>query len=198
MTKIGLTGGIGSGKSTATAILRNLKIPVIDADLIVKNLTKNNQQIRRQIQIAFPEVATSEGKLNQKMLREIIFSDQERRRNLEAILHPAVRTEIQKKSKTISGPSCVIVIPLLIEADMSDLVDKIVVIDCNRKKQIERVTKRDHCTVQQVMDIINTQAGREERLANADFVIDNNGDLKDLEKQLLTAKNQWENDLDTA
>ena len=81
---------------------------------------------------------------------------------------------------------------------MSDLVDKIVVIDCSRKKQIERVTKRDHCTVQQVMDIINTQAGREERLANADFVIDNNGDLKDLEKQLLTAKNQWENDLDTA
>jgi dephospho-CoA kinase len=182
---VGLTGGIGSGKSTVTDIFQQLGIPVIDADVIAHALVEPGQPALGEIIKAFgPDSVNASGVLDRNRLRELVFSDPEQRRRLEAILHPKIRREIIALTANIRTPYCIVVIPLLLETDQRDLVDRILVVDTGVDNQIVRVTMRNSLPRREIMAIITAQASRDRRLAAADEVIDNNGSLAELKNQV--------------
>lgn len=192
MLKIGLTGGIGSGKSTVAKIFAELKVPIIDADIIVHALTTKGKPAYRKICSHFgAEVITDEGKLARKKLRDLVFANQKERVWLENLLHPLVFQAIKKHLKTMRAPYCILVIPLLFETDAIKLVDRALVIDCPKTVQIERITQRDHITKTKVKAIINTQISRRERLKMADDVICNQQSLSNLKKQVKIFHQQY-------
>jgi dephospho-CoA kinase len=174
MLKIGLTGGIGCGKSTVTKIFEQLKTPVIDADEIAHQLVAIGQPALAQIQQEYgSDVINPDGSLNRKLLRELIFSDCRQKQKLEAILHPLVYQSIQAKLKQLNTPYCIICIPLLFETNMAHLVDRILVVDCSVETQIKRLQKRDNMTIERIQSIIDSQASRDVRKAQANDLIDN-------------------------
>ena len=174
MLKIGLTGGIGCGKTTVAKIFEQLKIPVIDADDIAHQLVAVGQPALARIQQEFgPELLNSDGSLNRKMLRELIFSDPKQKQKLEAILHPLVYQAIAAELEQLNTPYCIICIPLLFETNMTHFVDRILVVDCSVETQIERVLRRDNMTMARIQSIIDSQVSRAFRKAQADDLIDN-------------------------
>lgn len=181
MLRVGLTGGIGSGKSTAAAIFAGHGVPIIDADEIARRLAAPSEPAFREIVQAFGEdVVMADGKLDRERLRRIVFEDAARRHRLEAILHPRVHDEIERQTRCLNAPYCIIVIPLLIEANQHDLVDRIVVIDVDEDLQRQRVAARGQLPEEQIRQIIAAQLSRSERLRHADDVILNNAALADL------------------
>ena len=182
---VGLTGGIGSGKSTVADFFRQLGIPVIDADIIAHTLVEPGQPALVEIIKVFgPDSVDASGVLDRNRLRKLVFSDPAQRHRLEAILHPKIRRKIIGLTTNIQTPYCIVVIPLLLETDQRDLVDRILVVDTGVDKQIARVTLRNDLPRHEIMAIITAQASRDRRLAAADEVIDNNGSLADLEYQV--------------
>ena len=182
---VGLTGGIGSGKSTVADLFQQLGIPVIDADVIAHTLVEPGQPALVEIIEAFgANTVDASGVLDRARLRKLVFSYPEQRRRLEAILHPKIRREIITLTTNIRTPYCIVVIPLLLETDQRDLVDRILVVDTGVDKQIARVTMRNGLSRHEIMAIITAQASRERRLAAADEVIDNNGSLNELNSQV--------------
>jgi dephospho-CoA kinase len=182
---IGLTGGIGSGKSTVADLFQQLGIPVIDADVIAHTLVEPGQPALVEIIEAFgANTVDASGVLDRARLRKLVFSDPEQRRRLEAILHPKIRREIISLTTNIRTPYCIVVIPLLLETEQRDLVDRILVVDTGVDRQIARVTMRNGLPKHEIMAIITAQASRERRLAAADEVIDNNGSLNKLKSQV--------------
>jgi dephospho-CoA kinase len=174
MLKIGLTGGIGCGKSTVARIFEQLKTPVIDADEIARQLVAIGQPALAQIQQDFGTVVFKpDGSLDRKKLSEIVFSDPEQKQKLESILHPLVYRSIQAKIKQLNTPYCIICIPLIFETNMTQLVDRILVVDCSFETQIERIRKRDNMTIEKIQSIINSQVSRAFRKAHANDLIDN-------------------------
>lgn len=174
MLKIGLTGGIGCGKTTVARIFEQLKTPVIDADEIAHQLVAIGQPALAQIQQEFGTgVFNPDGSLNRKKLRELVFSDPKQKQKLEAILHPLVYQSIQAKLKQLNTPYCIICIPLLFETNMTRLVDRILVVDCSVETQIERVQKRDNMTIERIQSIIDSQVSRAYRKAQANDLINN-------------------------
>jgi len=172
--KIGLTGGIGCGKSTVSAIFAELAVPVIDADTISHDLVAPGRPALVLIQDVFgADVITSDGTLDRAKLRGIVFADPQAKKNLEAILHPLIYQAIQTQLEQLHSAYCLIVIPLLFETNMTHWVDRILVVDCPVEQQIARVVGRDKLTVEQVQAIINSQVPRSVRLADADDVIAN-------------------------
>lgn len=185
MLKIGLTGGLGSGKTTAANFFAELDVPVIDADQIARHLATHNKAVLNQIKNKFGvTIFDSEGQLDRRKLRETIFKDTDQRLWLENLLHPLIWQQMLTQAHAIvDHPYCVLVIPLLTEKKLP--VDRILLIDTPLHLQLERTQKRDQATVEHVQAILATQAKREERLANADDVIVNDGDLKHLKQQVL-------------
>ena len=182
---IGLTGGIGSGKSTVAGIFRQFGIPVIDADVIAHALVAPGQPALEEIIKAFgPDSVDADGVLDRNCLRKLVFSDPEQRRRLEAILHPKIRREIITLTTNIQTPYCIVVIPLLLETDQGDLVDRILVVDTGVDNQIARVTMRNGLPVDEIIAVITAQASRDSRLAAADEVINNDGSLDELASQV--------------
>jgi dephospho-CoA kinase len=178
---VGLTGGIGSGKSTVADIFQQLGIPVIDADVIAHALVEPGQPALGEIIKAFgANSVDASGVLDRNRLRKLVFSDPEQRCRLEAILHPKIRREIIALTTTIQTPYCIVVIPLLLETDQRDLVDRILVVDTRIDNQITRVTMRNGLPRREIIAIMTSQASRDSRLAAADDVIDNNGALDEL------------------
>src|SRR5215212_1635926 len=178
MLTIGLTGGVGCGKSTIADLFQRQNVPVIDADIIARDLVAPDSRILRDIVAAFGEgILLPDGQLNRRKLRRIAFEQPENRRRLENILHPAMRSEILARKGMSSTPYCLVVIPLLVESGMIDLVDRVLVVDCDEAQQIARVTARDSCTADEVRAIIASQASRDTRLAAADDVILNTATL---------------------
>jgi dephospho-CoA kinase len=174
MLKIGLTGGIGCGKSTVARIFEQLKTPVIDADEIAHQLVAIGQPALAQIRQDFGTVVFKpDGSLDRKKLSEIVFSDPKQKQKLESILHPLVYRSIQAKIKQLNTPYCIICIPLIFETNMTQLVDRILVVDCSFETQIERVQKRDNMTIEKIQSIINSQVSRAFRKAHANDLIDN-------------------------
>jgi dephospho-CoA kinase len=174
MLKIGLTGGIGCGKSTVARIFEQLKTPVIDADKIAHQLVTSGQPALAQIQQDFGiRVFKPDGSLDRKKLGEIVFSDPKQKQKLESILHPLVYQFIQAKIKQLNTPYCIICIPLIFETNMTHLVDRILVVDCSVETQIERVCKRDNMTIERIQPIIESQVSRAFRKAHANDLIDN-------------------------
>ena len=182
---IGLTGGIGSGKSTVAGIFQQLGVPVIDADVIARALVAPGQPALKEIIKAFgPDSVDASGVLDRNRLRKLVFSDPEQRRRLEAILHPRIRLEIIALTTNIQTPYCIVVIPLLLETDQRDLVDRILVVDTGVDKQLARVTMRNGLSEYEITAIIAAQASRDQRLAAADEVINNDGSLDELAPQV--------------
>ncbi|MGZ4954931.1 MAG: dephospho-CoA kinase [Methylobacter sp.] len=174
MLKVGLTGGIGCGKSTVAKIFADLNIPVLDADEIAHRLVEKGQPALAQIQQEFGKaILNPDGSLNRQHLREIVFSDLKQKQKLESILHPLVYKTIQAELEQLASPYCIISIPLLFETNMTHLVDRILVIDCPVETQIERVKTRDNLTVERIQSIIDNQVSRAYRKANAEDLIDN-------------------------
>ncbi|MBU2570185.1 MAG: dephospho-CoA kinase [Gammaproteobacteria bacterium] len=174
MLKIGLTGGIGSGKTTIADLFSELNVPVIDADDIAREVVEPGSQALEQIRHAFGErVIAADGNLDRSAMRELVFADTEQKRKLEAIVHPMVRQSILKRVASLDASYCIICIPLLVESGMVNLVDRVLVVDCPVETQIERVTKRDCLDEKIVRAIIDSQATREQRKALANDLIDN-------------------------
>jgi len=173
MLKIGLTGGIGCGKTTVSKLFEQLNIEVIDADIIAHQLVEIGQSALEEIALAFgKDLLNVDGSLNRKKLSQIIFSDSQQKQKLEAILHPLIYEAIQTALKSIDSAYCIISIPLLFETNMIDLVDRILVIDCPEQTQIERVLKRDAMPLAQIQTIIDSQVSRAYRRNHADDLID--------------------------
>ncbi len=185
---IGLTGGIGSGKSTVAQIFRDLKITVIDADQITKRLVAPGEAALDSIVSHFgPTILQPNGELNRAKLRSRIFESVEERRWLEKLLHPLVKADILKCATLISpGEYCVVEIPLLIESQFEGAVDRILVVDCLESQQIDRVAIRDAIPRSSIAAILRTQADRKTRLAMADDIISNDTTRDVLKQQVRT------------
>lgn len=174
MLKVGLTGGIGCGKSTVARIFADLNIPVLDADQVAHSLVEKGQPALARIQQEFgASILNPDGSLNRRHLREIVFSDLKQKQKLESILHPLIYKTLQAELEPLVAPYCIISIPLLFETDMTHLVDRILVIDCPVETQIERVKIRDNLTIERIQSIIDNQVSRAYRIAKADDLIDN-------------------------
>jgi len=174
MLKIGLTGGIGCGKSTVARFFAELNVPVVDADEIAHQLVEKGQPALLEIQQVLGEgILEADGSLNRKKLRDIVFSTPAAKKKLEAIVHPLVYQSIQAKLEQLYAPYCIICIPLLFETGMSHIVDRILVVDCPVEVQIERVRVRDNLTVATIQSIIDSQVSRDFRTAKADDLINN-------------------------
>ncbi len=184
---VGLTGGIGSGKSTVAERFAELGVAVIDTDAIAHELTAARGAAIPAIVAAFgPEVLKSDGALDRRRMRELVFADGDAKRRLEAILHPLIRGESEARCRAAaSAPYVLLVVPLLVEtAGYRDRVDRTLVVDCDEALQIARVMARG-LDAEAVRAIMATQASREQRLAAADDVIDNDDDLAALDSQIL-------------
>jgi len=183
---VGLTGGVGSGKSTVAEIFRELGVPVIDADQLARELTLPGQPALREITEAFgTEVLDAQGRLDRAALRRIVFADEGARRRLEAILHPRIRERMEEAlAEVAEAPYAILVIPLLLETRQQDLVDRILVVDADPDLQVRRVMARDGVDEAQVRAIMAAQVDRETRLAAADDLILNEDDLDDLKGQV--------------
>lgn len=176
MFKVGLTGGIGSGKSTVADCFAVHGVPVIDTDLIARELTALGGAALAAIRAAFDDsVMHADGTLNRAALRSRVFSDGAARRQLEAILHPRIRQRVEQRLATVTAaPYVLIVIPLLVETgSYRDMLDRVLVVDCPEDMQIARVRARSGLDPDQINAILAAQAGRSERLAAADDVIVN-------------------------
>ena len=186
MLRIGLTGGIGSGKSTISDIFHSIyHIPIIDADEISRFLLSPNQSAFKEVVNVFgDDVVMSTGEIDRKWLREKIFNHKDLKQQLEHIIHPKVRDEISKQVSTVQTSYCLIVIPLLVESNMQSTVDRILVVDTNQDNQIQRVTSRDNCAPEHVLSIIDSQIDANKRLESADDVITNNGNIQELHHQV--------------
>ena len=178
---VGVTGGIGSGKSTAADRFRQLEVPVIDADVVARQIVEPGMPALQEIINAFGEsVANDRGELDRAELRKIIFADSNRKSQLEAILHPRIYAEILRLLSELSTSYAIVVIPLLAESKREYPLDRILVIDVPSDVQISRVTTRDDQSTEEVERIISSQASRHSRLTIADDVIENIGSKDDL------------------
>jgi dephospho-CoA kinase len=179
--RIGLTGGIASGKSTVARLFTDLRVPVIDADVAARAVVAPGMPgLARVIERFGPGVLAQNGELNRRALRDLIFSNPGARRDLESILHPLIRADMERSADQAVGPYIVMAIPLLIEGGPSDRVDRILVVDVDEAVQLQRVMERDGCTAEQARAILASQASRSARLAAADDVLQNTGTVTDL------------------
>lgn len=183
--KIGLTGGIGSGKSSACEIFSELGVPVIDADIIAHNLVKPGMPAFKEIIEVFGnEIISNDGTLDRTIIRDKIFTNEADRKKLENILHPAIYREIAIQVENINFKYCIISIPLLLETDASKTVDRVLVIDIPRELQLERTSNRDKTNKGDIEAIIDCQISRKDRLSAANDIVDNKGDINALRKKI--------------
>lgn len=182
---VGLTGGIGSGKTAVSDQFARLGAPVIDTDQISRELVEPGQPALAEIVATFgPDCLDERGRLRRDRLRERVFADPDGRRRLEAILHPRVRAAMHGRIARLHAPYCVVVIPLLVETGMTEGMDRILVVDVPESEQIRRVMARDGASEQQARQILAAQARREKRLSHADDVLENTGDLEALNERV--------------
>ena len=181
MLAVGITGGIGSGKSAAADRFSELGVPIIDADVIARQIVEPGRPACRKVIDAFgDEVASDDGGLNRAKLRKIIFSEPEKKTLLENILHPEIHAEILRQIAELSTPYTIVVIPLLAESKRQYPLDRILVIDAPAELQVSRVCARDDQSESEVKRVIQLQSSRPDRLAIADDVIENTGTLQSL------------------
>lgn len=184
---IGVTGGIGTGKTAVCNLFAKLGVETIDADEIARVVVAPGQPALAELVAAFgPSILTTDGNLDRKKLREVVFRDDALRRRLEDILHPRIRAEMSKRLTQQIGPYCLLCVPLLLETGESPEVDRVLVVDSAVETQRTRASARDGTSPEEVEHIIRVQMPREQRLAKADDIIDNNGSLEQLEQQVET------------
>jgi len=178
---IGLTGGIGSGKTVASDAFAEFGAPVIDTDVLARELVEPGQPALREIAANFGQSCLlANGQLNRAELRRRVFDEPVLRKRLESILHPKIRELTRKRIAALKAPYCLVVVPLLVESDMLQMMDRVLVIDVPESVQIGRVQARDGTEDRQARRIVDAQASRKQRLEAADDVIENSGSLEDL------------------
>ena len=183
--RVGLTGGIASGKSTIAEEFHDLGIPVIDTDIIAREVVSPGQPALEEIRKRFGKsIIDANDQLDRAELRKIIFTNDDSRRDLEAIIHPKISSETKRQANVAGGTYQIVVVPLLVESELLDFVDRVLVIDCSRKNQIKRLVERDDESVAQAKRIISAQTSREDRLEIADDVIRNNGNVDEIRAQV--------------
>ena len=183
--RVALTGGIASGKSTVADLFAAFGVPVIDTDVIARQVVEPGQPALAKISATFgPDVLDADGRLDRRRMRERIFTDPDAKRRLEAILHPAIRAEMEQQSMAAQGPYQVLVIPLLTEGGRRDHVDRVLLVDVPEELQIQRLMMRDGVSHEQAQASLNAQATRAQRLALADDVIRNTGRVDGLREQV--------------
>jgi dephospho-CoA kinase len=179
--RIGLTGGIASGKSTVAARFSELGIPVIDADQSSRSVVAPGQPGLKAVVARFGAgVLTADGELDRRALRQLIFADPRKRRDLEAILHPLIRADMERRAAQAVGPYLILEIPLLVEGGARDQVDRILVVDADEAAQLQRLMTRDAESAEQARAILAAQANRAARLKAADDVLLNSGTVPEL------------------
>jgi dephospho-CoA kinase len=186
---IGLTGGIGSGKTAVSDLLAKLGAGIIDTDLIAHQITAPHGAAISQIEKQFgPDFIAANGALNRDKMRSLVFAKPGARKSLEAITHPLIRQETIRQALQLSkegAPYLVFVVPLLIESgSWMELIDRLVLVDCPEETQIQRVMQRSNLPREEIERILTAQASREERLKYADVVIENKESLKNLEVEV--------------
>ena len=185
MLIIGLTGGIGSGKSVASDKFKSLGIVVVDADVASRTVVETGKPALKEIQDHFGSgIITAEGKLDRNKLREIIATDSKERKWLESVLHPKIGEQITKEISESTSIYTLFVAPLLLETNSQEMCSRVVVVDVPKDVQIQRTAKRDKVSSNQVEQMVAAQMKREKRLEKADDVLLNNGTIEDLEKQV--------------
>jgi len=185
--RIGLTGGIASGKSTAAKFFGALGVPILDSDQIARDVVEPGQPpLERLIERFGPKILTADGHLDRPALRDIVFSDPKARADLEALTHPAIGAAMEARSAEAGGPYQILVIPLLVEKNLAAHVDRVLVVDCDEELQIRRLRDRDGSTPAQVQAILKAQAPRAARLKAADDVIHNDTDMGTVRNQVAT------------
>jgi dephospho-CoA kinase len=185
MLRIGLTGGIGSGKSTVAAMFAERGVPVIDTDEIAKDLAAPGAPAYKRIVRAFGDVIlNSAGEIDRARLRARVFSHNVERHRLESILHPLIRAEVARRVKTLQVEYCIIVIPLLYEAKFENIVDRVLLIDADELQQVSRAAARSHMTEDEIHDIMAAQFDAESRRQRADDVLENRTDFAQLQSEV--------------
>ena len=182
---IGLSGGIASGKTIVSDEFSSLGADIIDTDIIARELIFPGSETLNEIVSVFGEnVLQDDGNLNRKLMRQIIFSEKDKKITLEKIMHPKIQNEVKLKIQSASGQYQIIVVPLLLQSPILDFVDRVLIIDCNEKIQINRLMNRDNISEELAKKMIENQSKREERLAIADDVILNEGRIEEIKHEV--------------
>jgi dephospho-CoA kinase len=185
MLRIGLTGGFACGKSETAKCFSQLGITVIDTDVIAREVVSKETFAFNEIANRYgKQVLTNNNELNRSHLREIIFNQPQEKQWLEELLHPLIIERMQQQAKQATSPYCVLVIPLLLEKNLKHLVERILVIDASEALQYQRAQQRDHLSSTQLDAILQTQVSRQQRLAQADDIIVNDGNLEKLKQEV--------------
>ena len=183
--RVGLTGGIASGKSTAAKFFGALGVPILDSDQVARDVVEPGQPpLERLVERFGRKILTADGHLDRPALRDIVFSDPKARADLEALTHPAIGAAMEARSAAAGGPYQILVIPLLVEKNLASHVDRVLVVDCDEELQIRRLRDRDGSTPEQVQAILKAQAPRAARLKAADDVIRNDSDMSAVRDQV--------------
>lgn len=181
MLTIGLTGGIGCGKSTVTNLFQAIRVPVIDADEISHEIVQPGQPALKEITKLFGHhLLNDDGSLDRSLMREIIFKQPDAKEALERLLHPIVFKTMHEHLSKLNSPYAILSIPLLLETQYQSEVDRVLVIDCPEATQITRVAQRDQLDKETIRAIMQTQCSRDTRLELADEILENNGSLESL------------------
>ncbi len=189
---VALTGGIASGKTAVSTAFARLGVPVLDADLIAREVVEPGQPALAAVVAAFGDgILAPDGRLDRQRLRARIFADPAARQRLEAILHPAIRQAFAAASAVAGGPYQVHAIPLLVESGRADQYDRVLVVDCPREMQLSRLLARDGETAERAAAILAAQASREARRAVATDLIENTGSLAELEQSVAALHRQF-------
>ncbi len=185
MFVVGLTGGIGSGKSTVADLFLAQGIPVIDTDQLARDLTQPTKPALKKITDLFgSEIVSPNGHLNRSKLKKMVFSDEIKRKKLEDILHPLIRAEMEVMIESFDAPYCIAMIPLLFETSVNPLINRVLVVDTPEELQISRTIARDNISSKEIEAILKTQVSRQHRLDMTDDVIVNDGIYDDLIPQV--------------
>jgi len=200
MLKIGLTGGIGSGKTTVSDLFKKLNtsstetVAILDTDIIAREVVEKGKPAYTKIVALFGnKIINEDASINRSQLRNIIFKYPDLKKQLEEITHPAIQAEVETALSQISSKYCIIVIPLLFETNSNYPIDRILVIDCDKTTQIKRASKRDHVSETEIEKILDTQVSREYRLNHADDVIYNDDNPEKLISQVENLHNNYIN-----
>ncbi len=190
--RIGLTGGIASGKTTVANYFAGLGVPIIDTDVIAREVVAQGAPALDEIRDVFgDEVFQLGGTLDRRAMRKIVFSDDVKRQQIEDILHPRIRDAVYQRAAETDGPYLIIVVPLLFGSPMTDFMDRVLVVDCSEEVQLSRLLARDTENEEQARRIISSQASREERLSIADDVVQNDGDKEDTRQRVDALHNEY-------
>jgi len=189
---IGLTGGIGSGKTTVADLFAQFNIDIIDADIVAREVVEpGTPGLNAIVDKLGSDILLTDGSLNRSKLRQAIFNDNSLKNWLNAQLHPMIREKMQADIKRAKSPYCLLVIPLMVENNLQTMADRLLVVDVDEEVQIARTQQRDEVDAEHVKKILAAQASREERLAAADDVITNNGDSAALQSEVAALHQQY-------